>query len=246
MVILKTENLSKSFGGVKAVSRANLAVEKGVIHAIIGPNGAGKTTLFNMITGYYRCDEGRVIFKEKDISGLSPSDIYKRRISRTFQIISFFPNFSVFENVHVATLNKHRGRFDFFNSAKKIAQKETLETLELVGLREQQDFPSKALAYGDRRKLEIGIALASTPELLLLDEPVAGLTPKEGEEIMGLVVDIARKKDVTIVFVEHDMDIVFSTSEKITVMHEGQIIAEGKPGEIKENEKVRRIYLGEE
>lgn len=245
MHILKTEGLVKAFGGVQAVFQVNLNVEEGMMHAIIGPNGAGKTTLFNVITGNYRCDTGRVIFQGEDISGLSPSDICRKRLGRTFQILSFFPNFTVFENVHVATLNKYKKRFDFFNPARKIAQEETLETLALVGLHEQENSQAKELAYGDRRKLDVAIALASDPKLLLLDEPVSGLSPKESEEMMELISSLARKKDITVLFVEHDMDVVFSTSEKITVMHEGQIIAEGMPREIRENERVRKVYLGE-
>lgn len=245
MVLLKVEALNKSFGGLQAVHQVNLEIEAGEMSSIIGPNGAGKTTFFNLLTGFLPKDAGRVFFKGKDISRLSPPQICREGMGRGFQVSSIFPRFTVFDNVHVALL-VHKGRaLDFFSGARGLLGEEALAILEEVGLADQARLLSKSLAHGDQKRLDIAIALASEPELLLLDEPTAGMNPKESFKIMEMVVHIARSRAMTVVFIEHDMDIVFSISDRIRVMHMGRLFAEGKPEEIRENREVKQIYLGE-
>jgi branched-chain amino acid transport system ATP-binding protein len=243
--ILKIENLKKSFGGIKAANNVNLEIEAGELSSIIGPNGAGKTTLFNLVTGYLPKDEGRVIFKEKDITHLSPPQICRNGIGRAFQVSSIFPRFTVFDNVQIAIM-MHKGKaLDFFSSASGKFREETFEILEEVGLPDQANLLSKSLSHGNQKRLDIAIALASEPELLMLDEPTSGMNPKESFKIMNLVAGIGKMRRMTVVFIEHDMDIVFSVSDRIRVLHMGQLFAEGKPEEIRANREVKQIYLGE-
>ena len=245
MNLLQVEGLRKSFGGLQAVYDVNLEIQAGELSSIIGPNGAGKTTFFNLVTGYLPKDSGRVLFKGRDISHLSPPQICHQGIGRAFQVSSIFPRFTAFDNVQVALMMHKRMVLDFFSNARKLLREETMKILEEVGLGEQAHLLSKSLAHGDQKRLDIAIALASEPELLLLDEPTAGMNPKESFKIMDLVAGIARARGMTVVFIEHDMDIVFSISERIRVMHMGRLFAEGKPEEIRENLEVKQIYLGE-
>ncbi len=245
MNLLQVEGLRKSFGGLQAVYDVNLEIQAGELSSIIGPNGAGKTTFFNLVTGYLPKDSGRVLFKGRDISHLSPPQICHQGIGRAFQVSSIFPRFTAFDNVQVALMMHKQMVLDFFSNARKLLREETMKILEEVGLGEQAHLLSKSLAHGDQKRLDIAIALASEPELLLLDEPTAGMNPKESFKIMELVAGIARARGMTVVFIEHDMDIVFSISERIRVMHMGRLFAEGKPEEIRENLEVKQIYLGE-
>jgi branched-chain amino acid transport system ATP-binding protein len=245
MVLLNVEGLSKAFGGLQAVLDVNLEIHAGEMSSIIGPNGAGKTTFFNLVTGYLPKDTGKVLFKGKDISRLSSPQICRQGIGRAFQVSSLFPHFSVFDNVQVA-LMVHKGKaLDFFSAARRLLHEEAYKILEEVGLADQARFLSKSLAHGDQKRLDIAIALASEPELLMLDEPTAGMNPKESLKIMELVVRIAKARRMTVVFIEHDMDIVFSISDRIRVMHQGGLFAEGRPEEIRDNLQVKQIYLGE-
>ena len=244
--ILTTSKLSRSFGGVHAVREVNLGVPKGQLRAIIGPNGAGKTSLFNLLTGQLSCDSGRIFFKGADITGLPPHYLCRHGLARTFQINSIFPSATVLENVQLALL-AHRGKtWNPLASTRKLLIRETEELLERLGLADQADKPGSALSYGDRRRLEVALALACQPELLLLDEPTSGMSLGEKPAMVELIRSVVQEKGVTTILIEHDMDVVFSVSDRITVMHQGSIIAEGAPAEIQANPRVQEVYLGEE
>ena len=243
-VVLRTAGLKKHFGGVQAVGGVDLAVPAGDVRAIIGPNGAGKTTLFNLITGDLAHDSGAIYFNDEEVSGLRPHELCRRGMGRTFQITSIFRRLTALENVQTAFLTHHRRHYNILARAKSLYRDETFALLERVGLREQAAKPSGILAHGDQRRLELAIALASAPRLLLLDEPTAGMAPRERHEIMALVASIARETGLTIVFTEHDMDVVFAVAKRITVLHQGAVLAEGPPADVRANAEVQRVYLG--
>jgi branched-chain amino acid transport system ATP-binding protein len=245
-VIFQTTGLKKHFGGVKAVDGVNLAIPRGELRAIIGPNGAGKTTLFNLLTGHIRHDAGAIYFKGEEISKSPPHHVSRKGIGRTFQITSIFRRMTALENVQVALMTHRRQHFHIFRPAKTLYQEEALALLERVGLRDEAWKPSGILSHGDQKRLELAIALAGKPDLLMLDEPTAGMAPRERQEIMRLVERIGRAENLTIVFTEHDMDIVFAVAERITVMHQGSVIAEGMPEEVRADREVQRVYLGEQ
>jgi branched-chain amino acid transport system ATP-binding protein len=244
--ILATTSLSRSFGGVRAVRDVTLDVPKGELRAIIGPNGAGKTTLFNLLTGQLRADAGRIVFKGLDITGRPPHYLCRNGLARTFQINSIFLSATVFENVQLALL-AHRGKtWNPLVSARRLMVRETGEILERLGLGEEAEKPGGALSYGDRRRLEVALALACQPEVLLLDEPTSGMSLSEKPALVQLIQEVVKEKGVTTVLIEHDMDVVFSVSDRITVLHQGAVLAEGAPGEIQANARVQEVYLGEE
>jgi branched-chain amino acid transport system ATP-binding protein len=243
-VMLRTVSLRKHFGGVQAVGGVDLAVPRGDVRAIIGPNGAGKTTLFNLITGDLAHDSGAIYFDDTDVSGLRPHQLTRRGMGRTFQITSIFRRLTAFENVQTALLTHHRRHYNVLARATSMYRPETTALLDRVGLSEQAAKPSGILAHGDQRRLELAIALASSPRLLLLDEPTAGMAPRERHEIMALVADIAQETGLTVVFTEHDMDVVFAVAKQITVLHQGLVLAEGAPAEVRANADVQRVYLG--
>lgn len=244
--ILSTKELHKSFGGVAAVDNVNLNIQENELRAIIGPNGAGKTTLFNVITGRLPPSSGKVFYQGQDITNKPSHVITKLGICRTFQRTSIFPDSTVFENVRIAE-QAHRGGSLRVLSAKESLKDVNAETwliLERVGLVEQADLPAKTLAHGDQRLLEVGIGLAGEPKLLLLDEPTSGMSSGEVKRTTQLIRGLV--SEVAIVLVEHDMDVIMSISDKISVMHQGRIIAEGTPEEIRQNKLVREAYLGTE
>jgi len=243
-VVLETQGLMKRFGGLGAVNGVDLVIPRGDLRAIIGPNGAGKTTLFNLITGDIRHDSGLVFFRGEEISALPPHEICRRGIGRTFQITSVFRRLTVLENVQTALLSHHRQHNNLFARATRLHRDVALALLERVGLREQAPKPSGILSHGDQRRLELAIALASEPRLLMLDEPTAGMAPRERHALMALVAHIAAETGLTVLFTEHDMDVVFAVARRITVMHQGSVIAEGDPQEIRLDPEVHRIYLG--
>jgi branched-chain amino acid transport system ATP-binding protein len=246
MAILEIKGLRKSFGGLMAVAGVDLEVKDGQIHSVIGPNGAGKSTLFNLVSGYYPCDEGRVIFKGQDITGAPPQKIVKMGMGRSFQVTKIFPKLTVFENIQ-ATILYTRGRgLKLFSDARKLFKEETEEVLTMVGLIEQAEEVSGVLAAGDRKKLELGIVLGTGPDLLLLDEPTCGMSPVETLNTIDLIREIAEKNSLTVLFTEHKMDVVFSIASHITVMNFGAMIAAGEPDSIRNNEKVQQIYFGEQ
>lgn len=239
------EKVKKSFDGFVAVNGVSLSVKKGEICSIIGPNGAGKTTLFNLITGHLPVDEGKLIFKGLDITRMPSYRICRLGMGRSFQRTNIFPRLTVFQNIQAAIL-AHRGQsFNFFKPVEPFFQEETRAILERVGLKDQAEKVSGSLSYGFQKQLELGIALASEPELLLLDEPTAGMSAQETHHTIDLIGRITREKGLTLLFTEHDMGVVFSISERIMVLHQGRLIAEGSPNEVRNNPDVKKVYLGE-
>ena len=244
-VLLDVRSLSKDFGGVEIIRDLSFQVLHGQRHAIIGPNGAGKTTLFNLITGRYTPSRGVITFKGRRISGVSPHRINRMGISRSFQITNIFPGLSVLENVRAAILSKKGIRWSVTRPLSRLeaVNRETLEVLSLIHLSEQHDILAGALDYGAQRALEIGIALATDPELIMLDEPTAGMSIDETREVVRMVDKTTRGK--ALIIVEHDMEVVFSLADAITVVHYGSVLASGTPEEIRSNPKVKEAYLGE-
>jgi branched-chain amino acid transport system ATP-binding protein len=244
--MLQVEAIDKSFEDFMAVNGATLTVGKGEIVAVIGPNGAGKTTLFNLITGALKRDKGRIIFKGEDISELPPYQICKKGIARSYQIVNIFPRLTVFGNVQVAVLSHQKRSSNLFRPAQNIAVEETRRILESVGLLDKERSIAGSLSHGDQKILEIAIALGNEPELLILDEPTAGMSPEETSATMELVRRLAQMRGLTILFCEHDMDIVFSVAQSIMVMHQGRTLVQGKPEEVRKNPIVQEAYLGVE
>jgi branched-chain amino acid transport system ATP-binding protein len=247
--MLQVEAVHKSFGDFTAVYGANLTVEKGELVAVIGPNGAGKTTLFNLITGQLRPDQGKIVFKGEEINGLPPYEICKRGIGRSFQIVNIFRRLTVFENVQVAVLSQQRQSSNLFSPAQNLAVEETNRLLESVGLADKASNIAGSLSHGDQKILEIAIALGNEPELLILDEPTAGMSPEETAATMTLIKQLASdsepdKQGLTILFCEHDMEVVFDIAQSIMVMHHGQTLIQGKPEEVRGNREVQEAYLG--
>jgi branched-chain amino acid transport system ATP-binding protein len=244
-MLLTVEKVKKSFDGFVAVNGVSLSVKKGEICSIIGPNGAGKTTLFNLITGHLPVDEGKLIFKGLDITRMPSYRICRLGMGRSFQRTNIFPRLTVFQNIQAAIL-AHRGQsFNFFKPVEPFFQEETQAILERVGLKDQAEKVSGSLSYGFQKQLELGIALASEPELLLLDEPTAGMSAQETHHTIDLIGRITREKGLTLLFTEHDMGVVFSISARIMVLHQGRLIAEGSPNEVRNNPDVKKVYLGE-
>jgi branched-chain amino acid transport system ATP-binding protein len=244
-MILTVENIKKSFDGFVAVNEVSLSLKKGEICSIIGPNGAGKTTLFNLITGHITADSGRVTFKGIDISKMPPHKICRLGIGRSFQRTNIFPRLTVFQNIQAALVAYRGMGLNFFKMVDPVFRQESAEILERVGLKEFSETMSGSLSYGYQKQLELGIALASNPELLLLDEPTAGMSAQETRQTIALIEKISREKGLTLLFTEHDMEVVFSIAERILVLHQGKLIAEGTPEEIKQNKEVQKVYLGE-
>jgi branched-chain amino acid transport system ATP-binding protein len=244
--VLSVRRVSKRFGGVRAVNEVSLDLSEGEIRALIGPNGAGKTTFFNILTGQLAADAGEVAFRGSRISGLPPHAIWRRGVSRTFQITATFATLTVRENVQVACLS-HRGRSRaLVTPAARLEVDRATALLEQVGLAAQAERVAGVLAYGDLKKLELAIALANDPALLLLDEPTAGMAPAERGALMALTASIARARRLTVLFTEHDMDVVFAVAERIMVLHQGRVIADGVPAEVRANTEVQEVYLGED
>jgi len=243
--LLKVENLSKHFGGVRAIQNINLEVEDGELRGIIGPNGSGKSTFVNLVTGYLIPTSGRIFFKGEDITTFSPEARTQRGIGRIFQITNIFPNLSVYENIWIATQSKSKKRSNpLINRSKlKDVEGKVEEILKLIGLSHKAHEVAKKWSYGEQRLVEVGIIMGLDPELLLLDEPTAGLSEKERDGVVKLIKDLASSK--TIILIEHAMDVMFSLAEFITVLHEGKIIAQGTPKEVASNEGVQKVYLGE-
>jgi branched-chain amino acid transport system ATP-binding protein len=244
-MLLRVEQATMSFDGFIAVKDVNLTVEQGQMASIIGPNGAGKSTLFNLITGHLRPTRGRVFFHDREITGLPPHTICQLGMGRSFQRTNIFPRLSVFDNVQIAVLSHVKKTLNMFTPARKLVQRETFAILEDVGLADQAQSISGTLSYGFQKQLELGIALSSDPKILLLDEPTAGMSPQETASTIALIEKITRERGLTLLFTEHDMDVVFSIAEKITVLHQGEVLAEGKPDEVRKNPEVQRVYLGE-
>jgi ABC-type branched-subunit amino acid transport system ATPase component len=244
MAILEAVGISKHFGGLMASNDVSFAVERGRITSIIGPNGAGKTTLFNILSGMYRPDAGQVLFEGQDISGWPIHKIVNLGIVRSFQVLNIFNEISPAENIRLAIQSRKKRGLNFFRSAAGFddINRETYEILDEIGLNAVKNLPTKILSYGDKRVLEIGIAMASRPKLLLMDEPTSGLPSSETERIKAFIKKISAQ--LTVLVIEHDMDIVLTVSDVIIVLHQGRVIAQGAPAEIKANAEVQEAYLG--
>jgi branched-chain amino acid transport system ATP-binding protein len=242
-LILKTKNLSKDFGALRAVNDVTLGIGSGV-HSIIGPNGAGKTTLFNLLTGFLKPTEGKIFYQGEEITHLAPYDISKAGMARSFQITSVFPELTVYENVRLAVQSRLKAAYNFlvsFKSLKGVDEK-TKNILSQLGLLELADLKAKNLSYGLQRSLDIGVSLATEPKVILLDEPTSGMDRKDTDQIIQLISNISRKMPVALI--EHNIDIVLSISDVVTVLYQGKILAEGTPFEIQNNDKVQEAYLG--
>lgn len=253
MTLLEINKLSKSFGGLSAVLDVNIKLEEHELVALIGPNGAGKTTMFNLITGVYKPDEGDIIFRGEKIQGLPPYTICKQGIARTFQNIRLFNDLTVLENVKIA-LHKDVPysvlsavlRLPSYYKGEEIIEEKAIELLDIFGLKDKKDEFASSLPYGEQRRLEIARALGTNPTLLILDEPAAGMNPNETQDLMRLIRQLKKDFNLTILLIEHDMSLVMGVCERIYVLDYGQLIAEGKPEEIRNNKKVIEAYLGEE
>ena len=244
-VLLDIQGVFKDFRGVEVIRNLSLKVRRGERHAVIGPNGAGKTTLFNLITGRYTPTSGNIFFKGRRISGLSPHRINRLGISRSFQITNLFPGLSVFENIRSAVLSKKGIRWSLVRRVDRMkdVNEETDAILSLIQLSSQSSRLAGSLDYGAQRALEIGISLATDPELIMLDEPTAGMSIEETREIVRMVDNTTRGK--ALVIIEHDMEVVFSLADTITVIHYGTVLASGSPAEIRNDSLVKEAYLGE-
>lgn len=242
--MLELSGVSMSFGGFKAVSDLNLSLKENERLAIIGPNGAGKTTLFNLLTGHLKPTAGEITYKGKSIVGMSPHRIVRLGVARSFQLVNIFPKLSVFENVQVAHISSAQRYFDIVRPAHLMFQDETLATLADIGLDAEAELTAGNLAYGKQKQLELAVALASSPRVLLLDEPTAGMSQSETTEIIDLIRRVVETRKLSLLFTEHDMEVVFGIADRLAVLHHGELIASGSPDEIRGNAEVRRVYLG--
>lgn len=243
-VVLEVAGLVKSFGGVRAVQGVDFAVSAGEMLALIGPNGAGKSTCFNMLNGQLRPDAGRVQLLGRDITGMAPRRVWRLGVGRTFQITATFGSMTVRENVQMALLSYANRLLHAWRPATSAFVAEADALLARVGMAEQAERTSAVLAYGDLKRLELAIALANAPRLLLMDEPTAGMAPRERVALMELTADIARESGIAVLFTEHDMDVVFAHADRIIVLDRGRLIAEGAPAAVRAHPEVQAVYLG--
>ncbi len=245
MIILETKDICHDFSGLQVLLDVNLDIREGERHAIIGPNGAGKTTLFNVITGTYKPSEGQVFFKGKEVTGFPPHKLIRLGMGRSFQITSTFTRLTAFQNIRMGILSKRGIRFNFLRFLNKMGDvtRETDAVLKRINLDGERDIPASMLSYGKSRSLEISMALATDPDLVMLDEPTAGMSVDETHNAVELIKRLTEGK--TMVIIEHDMDVVFSLADRITVLHLGGVLASGTPDEIRDNQAVKDAYLGE-
>ncbi len=243
-VVLHVSGLSKSFGGIHAVSDVSFDVRRGELLALIGPNGAGKSTCFNILMGQLRADAGTIELNGESIFGLAPRQIWRRGVGRTFQITATYPSMTVIENVQMALISDRDGVFGFWSRAARQHIADARKLLELVGMADQEERPAAVLAYGDIKRLELAIALANDPRLLLMDEPTAGMAPMERIALMQLASDIVRERGISVLFTEHDMDVVFAHAHRVMVLNRGELIASGSVEDVRSNAKVQEVYLG--
>jgi branched-chain amino acid transport system ATP-binding protein len=244
MSVLSVKALSKAFGGVRAVDDVSFDIGKGEFLALIGPNGAGKSTTFNMINGQLAPDSGDILIGGRSIAGLAPRDIWRLGVGRTFQVAATFGSMTVIENVQMALIS-HAGRIlGLWRPAASLYRERALELLAQVGMRDAADRPSRELAYGDVKRIELAIALANDPQLLLMDEPTAGMAPRERNDLIKLVKALVVERGISVLFTEHSMDVVFSYADRIIVLARGRLIADGNAAAIRDNAKVREVYFG--
>ena len=242
--VLSAYKLVKSFGGVKAVDDVSFEVAPGKLLAMIGPNGAGKTTCFNILNGQLNPDSGSVKLQDKELVGLTPREIWRLGVGRTFQITATFGSMTVLENVQVALLSHNQKEIDVRALVRDLYVNEAMGLLERVGMAEQSERACSILAYGDLKRVELAVALGNEPKLLLMDEPTAGMAPKERIELMQLTAEIVRERNISVLFTEHDMDVVFGHADRVMVLNRGTLITQGEPEEVRNNREVQEIYLG--
>ncbi len=245
MSLLTVSGLGKRFGGVVAAKDVTFSLEAGEMLAIIGPNGAGKSTVFNMVGGQLKPDSGSVRLDGREIAGRPPRSVWRLGVGRTFQVAQTFVSMSIVENVQMALMSLNRETFGLAADAAALRRSEALALLDLVEMRADADRPVRELAYGDVKRVELAVALASNPRLLLMDEPTAGMAPKERGALMALVASLARKRRLGVLFTEHDMDAVFAHAARILVLVHGEIIAAGRPEQVRADARVRQAYLGD-
>jgi branched-chain amino acid transport system ATP-binding protein len=244
MSVLEVRSLSKAFGGVRAVSEVGFKVAQGEFLAMIGPNGAGKTTCFNIINGQLPSDSGEILLQGKNIAGLAPRAIWRLGVSRTFQVAATFGSMTVAENVQMALISHAGEIYRLWQPAAALHRERALDLLEQVGMRDAADRPSRELAYGDVKRVELAIALANEPRLLLMDEPTAGMGARERHELIALVKRLVVERGISVLFTEHSMDVVFAFADRIIVLARGRLIADGDAVSIRDNAQVREVYFG--
>jgi len=244
MSVLSVQSLGKSFGGVRAVENISFEIGKGEFLALIGPNGAGKSTTFNMINGQLAADTGEILVSGKSIAGMAPRDIWRLGVGRTFQVAATFGSMTVVENVQMALISHGRRIFNLWRPAASLYRERAIELLAQVGMADAADRPSRELAYGDVKRIELAIALANDPQLLLMDEPTAGMAPRERNELIKLVKQLVIDRGISVLFTEHSMDVVFSYADRIIVLARGRLIADGDAAAIRDNAKVQEVYFG--
>ena len=244
MSALRVSQISKSYGGVQAVDNVSFEVDRGQIIALIGPNGAGKSTCFNVLNGQIRPNSGSVLFNGTEIVGLKPRQIWKLGVGRTFQVPETYGSMTVCENVQMVFLSKHARLFDPWRRTSQLYREETMALLDRVGMTPQADRPANVLAYGDVKRLDLAMAVANDPILLLMDEPTAGMAPEERNNLMTLTAALVRERNLAVLFTEHSMDVVFSYAHHILVLSRGRIIAAGTPTVVRDDPEVQEVYLG--
>jgi branched-chain amino acid transport system ATP-binding protein len=244
MSLLQVENLGKSFGGVRAVDGVSFEVAPGELLALIGPNGAGKSTTFNMVNGQLRADAGSIRLDGVELIGRAPRDIWHRGVGRTFQIAETFASLTVVENVQMALLSADAKLYAMWRRAAAYRRADALALLDQVGMSAQADRPCSVLAYGDVKRVELAIAMANAPRLLLMDEPTAGMGPAERNELMALTKRLVVERGLAVLFTEHSMDVVFAYADRMIVLARGRLIAQGRPAEIRDHPKVQEVYFG--
>ncbi len=244
MSLLKVTGLGKSFGGVKAVDGIHFELAAGELLALIGPNGAGKSTTFNMVNGQLEADAGSIVLDGHELVGRKPRDIWRLGVGRTFQIAETFASLTVVENVQMALLSHDRQLFSLWRRASAHRRDDALALLDQVGMKAQADRPCSVLAYGDVKRVELAVAMANSPKLLHMDEPTAGMAPKERNDLMALTKQLVIDRGMAVLFTEHSMDVVFAFADRMIVLARGRLIAEGKPLELRDHPKVQEVYFG--
>lgn len=244
MSVLAVRSLSRSFGGVRAVDEVSFAIGRGEFLAMIGPNGAGKSTCFNMINGQLAPDSGTILLEGQDIAGMAPRNIWRLGVGRTFQVAASFSSMTVIENVQMALISHAREIYRLWRPAAALHREHALDLLAQVGMRDAADRPSRELAYGDVKRVELAVALANEPRLLLMDEPTAGMGARERHALIKLVKRLVVERNISVLFTEHSMDVVFAFADRIIVLARGQLIADGDAATIRGNAQVRDVYFG--